>query len=148
VECAPAHLEAGHAAGDVDVGPRSAHLYLGPGWSLERRERTGEPQEITFAQALTERAIISVSLPTRAVAIVLRASAPRGEGPQAIRVDVDGRLATTLEPPSGINGYSDLVITVPANPARPPISEVKLTFDAGDRDNFVFKLDRLSVRER
>jgi hypothetical protein len=132
---------------DVDVGPRSAHLYLGPGWSLERRERTGGSQEVTFAQALTERAIISVSLPARALEVVLRASSPRGEGPRAIRVDVDGTPAATLKP-SGPGGYGDLVIPVSANAARPPVSEVTLHFDRGDREDFVFKLDRLSVRER
>jgi hypothetical protein len=133
--------------GDVDLGPRAANLYLGPGWSLERRERIADSHEITFVQALTPRTIISVSLPRTAAEIVLRASSPSDANLRSIRVEVDGKPAPPLLP-TGSNGYSDLVITVPANPARPAVSEVALHFDAGGRDEFVFKLDRLRVRLR
>ena len=76
---------------DVDAGSRSGNLYLGPGWSLERRERTSGSGEMTFVQPLTNRAIISASLPTRAVELVLRASSPADAGPRSLRVQVDGR---------------------------------------------------------
>ena len=59
---------------EVDLGPRGGNPYAGPGWSLERRETAPDSQPITFVQALTTRAVISVSLPARATEVVLRAS--------------------------------------------------------------------------
>ena len=44
---------------DVDLGPRRANSFAGPGWSLERRETVADSQPITFVQALTARAVIS-----------------------------------------------------------------------------------------
>jgi hypothetical protein len=130
---------------DVDVGPRSGNLYLGPGWSLERREQANGSGDITFAQALTNRAMISASLPSRAVELVLRAASPADAGPRSIRVDVDGRpVAAPALSESG--RYHDLVIRIQPDPSRPPVSEITLHFDSGGRDTFVFKLDRLMIR--
>ena len=130
---------------DVDAGPRSGNLYLGPGWSLERREPTGGAGEITFVQPLTNRVIISASLPSKAVELVLRASSPADTGPRSVRVDVDGRPSGQSSL-SGPDGYRDIAIPIPHDAARPPISEITLHFDSGGRDGFVFKLDRLIVR--
>jgi hypothetical protein len=132
-------------ARDVDAGPRTGNLYLGPGWSLERRERSSNASDITFVEPLTNRAMISASLPTRAVELVLRASSPEATGPQSMRVDVDGRPA--VQPNlSGPEGYRDIVISIPQNTSRPPVSTITLHFDNGGREAFVFKLDRLTIR--
>lgn len=128
----------------VDAGPRSGNLYLGPGWSLERRESSGAG-EVTFVQPLTIRAIISASLPARAVDLVLRASSPPPEGPRALRVDVDGRQAGHRSL-TAAGGYHDVTISLPPDSSRPPVSEITLHFDSGGRDSFVFKLDRISVK--
>ena len=132
------------ASREVDVGERAGNNYLGPGWSLERRENAPGSQ-ITFAQALTNRAIISVSLPTRATEVVLRASSPADSGPRSIRADVDGRPAGQLSLPPG-DGYRDIVLQVPADASRPAVSDITLHFDSGGREDFVFKLDRLTIR--
>lgn len=129
---------------EVDLGPRTGNYYMGPGWSLERRE-TADDREVTFVQALTARAIISASLPASAVQLVLRASAPAGAGPTSIRVDVDGKPAGQPDL-TGPDGYRDIVIAVPPDASRPPVSHITLYFDAGGRDDFVFKLDRLTIR--
>ncbi len=73
---------------DVDAGSRAGNLYLGPGWSLERRESTGDSGEVTFVQPFTKRAVISASLPTRAVELVLRAAVADGR-----RAAIDCRLS-------------------------------------------------------
>jgi hypothetical protein len=132
-------------AREVDAGARTGNLYLGPGWSLERREQSGDSGEVTFVQALTSRAIISASLPARAAELVLRASSPAETGPRSIRVDVDGRPAGQPRLPGG-DGYGDIAISIPQDPSRPPISEITLHFDSGGGDDFVFKLDRLMVK--
>ena len=130
---------------DVDLGPHTGNYYLGPGWSLERRESGGNSQEITFVQALTVRAVISAALPAAAVQLVLRASSPAEAGPRSISVDVDGWPA--VQPNlMGPDGYRDIVIALPPDPSRPPISNITLRFDAGGRSDFVFKLDRLTIR--
>jgi len=133
------------AGRDVDLGPRTGHAYLGPGWSLERRESAAGSKEITFAQALTNRAIISVSLPANAVEVVLRASSPADSGPRSIQAEVDGRTAAHVSVPGG-DGYRDFVIAIPADSSRPAISTITLHFEAGGREDFVFKLDRLTMR--
>jgi hypothetical protein len=130
--------------GDVDFGPRTGNSYLGPGWSLERREASNSG-EITFAQALTTRAIISASLPARAVQLVLRASSPAASGPRSINVELDGRPASQANT-AGAEGYRDISLALPADPSRPPISQITLYFDTGGRPDFVFKLDRLTIR--
>ena len=128
----------------VDAGPRSGNPYLGPGWSLERRE-SSDAGEVTFVQPLTIRAIISASLPADAVELVLRASSPPPEGARSIRVDVDGRPAGQRALKQ-VDGYQDITISLPPDPSRPQVSEITLHFDGGGRDTFVFKLDRLSVK--
>jgi hypothetical protein len=132
-------------ARDVDAGSRAGNVYLGPGWSLEKRERAGDAGEINFVQALTNRAIISASLPARAVQLVLRASSPPETGARALRAEVDGRPAgqTNL---AGQAGYRDIAIAIPDDPSRPPVSTITLHFDSGGRGTFDFKLDRLSVK--
>jgi hypothetical protein len=129
---------------DVDFGPRSGNYYLGPGWSLEKRE-TIDGSPITFVQALTPRAIISASLPTRAVEMVLRASSPANVGPRAVRVDIDGHTVAHVALP-GRDGYRDIAIPVPNDPSRPPISEITLHFDARGTTGFIFKADRMAIR--
>jgi hypothetical protein len=134
-------------AREVDAGLRTGNVYLGPGWSLEKRESAGDSGELTFVQALTRRAIISASLPAQAVELVLRASSPADGGPQSISVEVDGRPAARVNP-GGRDGYRDLIIAIPADPARPQISQIALQFDSPGRDAFIFKLDRLIIRDR
>jgi hypothetical protein len=129
---------------DIDLGPRTGNYYMGPGWSLERRETAGD-REITFVQALTSRAIISVSLPATAVQLALLASAPSDTGPKSIRVDIDGKPAGEVNL-GGAVGYHDVIIAVPPDPSRPPVSQIALHFDAGGRDDFIFKLDRMTIR--
>jgi hypothetical protein len=129
---------------NVDFGPRSGNYYLGPGWSLERRESAGG-SEITFVQALTHRAIISTSLPTRAVGLILRASSRSATGPLAIRASIDGGSPALVNLPVR-EGYRDIVIPVPPDPSRPAISEITLQFDSGGRAGFVFNVDRMIVR--
>jgi len=136
------------ASRDVDLGPRRpGNYYLGPGWSFERREATTGSGEVTFVQPLTNRAFLSASLPPGAVDLVLRASSPPAGELQAIGVEVDGRPAARLNP-SGPEGYRDMVIAVPSDPARPAVSQIALQFESGGRDAFVFKLDRLMIRDR
>jgi hypothetical protein len=129
---------------DVDFGPRSGNYYLGPGWSLEKRE-TIDGSTITFVQALTARAIISASLPTRAAQMVLRASSPAGIGPRAVRVDIDGHTAAQLVLVRQ-DGYRDISIPIPPDPSRPPVSEITLHFDTGTTTDFIFKADRMAIR--
>lgn len=129
---------------EVDLGPRTGNSYAGPGWSLERRE-SGNDSETTFIQALTTRAILSASLPTSAVHLVLRASAPPATGPRAVRIDVDGRLAGE-QTIATRDGYRDMVFAIPEDTSRPAVSTITLHFDNGGRDDFVFKLDRLTIR--
>ena len=129
---------------EVDLGPRTGNYYAGPGWSLERRE-TGHGSNTTFLQALTKRAILSASLPKNAVQLVLRASAPAATGPRAIRIDIDGRPAGE-EMIMARDGYQDIVFAIPADTSRPTVSTMTLHFNIGDRDDFVFKLDRLTIR--
>ena len=130
---------------DVDLGPRTGNYYLGPGWSLEKLEGAGDAQQTTFVQALTNRAIIGVSLPASAAALVLRAESPPETGPRSIAIDVDGRPVATSNP-AARRGYADISISIPADPARPPVSHITLRFDNGGRPDFVFKLDRLTVK--
>ena len=132
-------------ARDVDLGPRTGNYYLGPGWSLERREAAGNAQPTTFVQALTNRVIIAASLPANAAELVLRASSPPDAGPRAIHVGVDGRPIATLNPPAR-DGYGDIAVSIPQDASRPRISQITLRFDAGGRPDFVFKLDRLTIR--
>ena len=132
-------------AREVDAGPRAGNVYLGPGWSLEKRERAGDAGEISFVQALTNRAIISASLPRRAVQLVLRASSPPESGPRSVRAEVDGRPAGQADL-AGADGYRDITIAIPDDPSRPPVSTITLHFDSGGRGTFDFKLDRFTIQ--
>ena len=96
-------------------------------------------------RAVANRAIIAASLPTSAVELVLRASSPAATGPRSMRVDVDGQPAGQPNL-SGPDGYRDIVISIPQNTSRPPVSEITLHFDSGGRESLVFKLDRLIIR--
>jgi hypothetical protein len=130
---------------DVDLGPRTGNYYLGPGWSLERREAAANSQEMTFVQPLTNRAVVFASLPAGASELVLRASSPAETGARSIRANVDGQ--PVAKPISTIqNGYGDIAIPIPPAPARPAVSTITLQFDTGGRPDFVFKLDRLTIR--
>ena len=129
---------------DVDVGPRSAHRYLGPGWSFEQRERTDDGTEITFARALTRKVVVYASLPAGAADVVLRASAAPGPAPEAVIAEIDGRHTQKLVTP-GARGYRDLSLNIPADSARHSISQIVLDLQ-GAGGVPVFKLDRIWVR--
>ncbi|RPI55069.1 MAG: hypothetical protein EHM55_08965 [Acidobacteria bacterium] len=133
-------------ARDIDVGPREAHRYLGPGWSFEQREHASGGDEVTFARPATPKAVIFASLPAGAVELVLRASTSAGPASAVVRVVVDGRETARLEVEGA--AYRDYPVRIPADSARPSISEITLHLE-GDRDETpVFKLDRLTIRER
>ncbi len=131
-------------AGDIDVGPRAAHRFLGPGWSFEERERSAGGAEVTYARPVTSKAVIFVSLPKGSVELVLRASAAPGPMPERVGVSLEGRELTRLT--MNATGYQDLTIRIPADPIRPAISEIVL--DLGERNGQLplFKLDRLIIR--
>jgi hypothetical protein len=130
---------------DVDVGPREAHQYLGPGWSFERRERVGN-EDVTFAQAVTRKVVVFATLPGTPVRVVLRASTSPGATPDAVGVSVDGQLIATLR--SNAGAYSDFAVDIPANPSRPAISEITLDLRGSGGGVPVFKLDRLQIQAR
>ncbi len=129
---------------DVDIGPREAHRYLGPGWSFEQRERASEGDEVTFARALTPKAVLYASLPAGAVDIVLRASASPASPPVSVNVQVDGKATSQLK----IDGesYRDLLVNVPADSTRPHVSEITLHVQSVTTDVPAFKLDRMIIR--
>ncbi len=128
---------------DVDVGPREAHQYLGPGWSFERRERSGN-EDVTFAQAVTPKVVIYATLPASPVRLVLRASTSPGSAPDAISVSIDSQTIATLRSESSV--YRDLSLDIPANSSRPTISEITLHLQATAIGVPVFKLDRMSIQ--
>jgi hypothetical protein len=128
-------------SGDIDVGPRTANRHLGPGWSFELREPT---DGITFVRPVTKRAVLYASLPSAATDVVLRASSPNTGSTYSISAEVDGRPAPFADPGGG-DGYREMSIRVPADPARPSISQITLQFDTGD-DPIPFKLDRITIR--
>jgi hypothetical protein len=129
-------------ARDIDVGPREAHRFLGPGWSFEQHERGSE--EVTFSRALTQRVVLFASLPAGPVELVLRASTSPGPAPASINVLVDGRQTARLAGDG--SGYRDLAVRIPADAARPSISEITLQLEGGGDEVPVFKLDRVAVR--
>jgi hypothetical protein len=128
---------------EIDVGPREAHRYLGPGWSFEQREPASGGGEVTFARPVTPKAVIFVSLAKEAAEIVFRASASPGPAASGITVIVDGREAARLAIDG--SGYRDLPVKIPADPARPSISEITLHLE-GSGTLPVFKLDRILIR--
>lgn len=129
-------------ASRVDVGPRDAHRFLGPGWSFEGRERTGSG-EVTFARMVTKRAVLFASLGAGAVELIFHASAPGGVAP-TLRVSVDGHEVGQFGV-SARAGYSAYPVRVPAVPFRPAISEITLQF-APDEGNLELRVDRFDVK--
>ena len=125
---------------EIDVGPRDAHRYLGPGWSFEKREPDGG-SDLTYAQAITPKVVIYSSLPSSAVQFVMRASTAPGPEPESIAVNVDGREVATVK--AAGNGYRELSVNVPADPRRPTISEITLHLRGTGTP--MFKLDRLRI---
>ena len=134
-------------AREVDIGARSGSAYVGPGWTVGQRESVDQSGAVTFVRALTRQAVLFASLPAAAGEIVLRAAWPADRAPRSVGVDIDGRTAARLNLSNG-NGYRDLSIAVPADPARPSISHITLRFETDDPGRFVFKLDRLAIRGR
>jgi hypothetical protein len=130
---------------DIDVGPRDAHRYLGPGWSFEERERTASGGEVTFARAVTPNAVVYASLPRTAVELVIRASSSPGPGPVSIGVRVEGHETAKLTLDGSV-GYQDLSVRIPADPQRPAISEIGLHLTSVANEGPVFKLDRMLIR--
>ena len=129
--------------GNIDVGPRDAHRYLGPGWSFEQRERTPGGDEVTFARALTPKVVLYASLPAGAADLVLRASASPASPPVVVDVGVDGTTVAQLKIDSEM--YRDLLVSVPGDTARPHVSEITLHVRSTDALP-VFKLDRVSLK--
>ena len=130
---------------DIDVGPREAHRYLGPGWSFGQHEPAGSGGEVTFAQAVTVKSVLYASLPVGAINIILRASSSPGPAPDWLTVQVDGRHIAKVKTDG--NGYRELPVRVPPDAARPAISEITLSFESGASTGVpVFKLDRISLR--
>lgn len=131
-------------ARDIDVGPREAHRYLGPGWGFEQRERGGEDEDVTFARPVTPKAVIFVSLPAGAAELRLRAALSPDTASQPVSVSVDGRPAARFD----VNGssYLDYPVKIPADSSRPSISEITLQLEGSGDPLPLFKLDRISVR--
>ena len=125
---------------DIDVGPREAHRYLGPGWSFGKQEQAGG-SDVTYAQAVTPKVVIYASLPGSPVQLVMRASSEPGPVPESIAVSVNGREVATVRPAD--NGYGELSVNVPADPRRPTISEI--TVHLHGTGTPMFKLDRLRI---
>ena len=130
---------------DVDVGPREAHRYLGPGWSFGQHEPAGAAGEVTFAQQVTAKAVLYASLPPGPVDVVLRASSSPGPAPEWLNVQVDGHQISKMKVDGG--GYRDLSVRIPPDSGRPSISEITLHLEGGSSDVPVFKLDRMVIRQ-
>jgi hypothetical protein len=134
-------------ARDVDVGVRSAsaNAHLGPGWLHGQTESVEADGDITFSRAATRQAVLFATLPTGTGEVILRAMSPAEDGPRAIDVDIDGRSTARLDVPRQA-AYQNISIKVPTDSQRPPISQITLTFHTDKATQFIFKLDRLSVR--
>jgi hypothetical protein len=131
---------------DIDVGPREAHRYLGPGWSFGQREPSGTGGEVTFAQPVTAKAVLFASLPAGPVDLVLRASSSPVPAPAWLNVDVDGHQLSKMQLEG--DGYRDVSVRIPADPGRPSISEITLHLESGSSNVPVFKLDRIDIKPR
>ena len=129
---------------DIDVGPREAHRYLGPGWSFEQHERDADGAAVTFARPVTPRTVIFASLPRGPAELVLRASTAPRHAPESIDVLVDGRQTAMLMMEG--SDYRDLPVSIPADPGRPSISEITLQLKGAVDETPVFRLDRISIR--
>ena len=129
-------------ASRVDIGPRDAHRFLGPGWSFGGREQIGSG-EVTFATMVTKRAVMFASLGTGPVELIFRAAALRGDAP-TLRLSVDGQDAGQFTV-SARSGYSDYRVRLPALPLRPVISEITLHAPP-DQENPEIRVDRFEVK--
>ena len=134
-------------AGDLDFGEGRNTAHLGPGWSRGTQESLADKEEISFVRGLSERAVIFVSLPPGAVELVAHLSAPEDGGLESIEVAIDGRNIARWHPLAR-NGYRDYLASIPADPARPPITRINFHFDAPTTDDFLVKVDRISFRTR
>ena len=132
------------ASRDVDAGVPSGNPHLGPGWTAGQRESAEPFRDVTFVRAASRRALLFASLPATRHRIVLRAGWPADRAARAVGVGVDGSPVVRLNLPSTA-GYRDLTIDVPADPARPPLSQITLQFETENTDSFVFRLDRLGI---
>ena len=131
---------------EIDVGPREAQRYLGPGWSFGQNEPADGSGEVTFAQAVTAKAVLYASLPAGRVNVVLRGASSPGSAPDILNVQVDGRQISKLK--MGGDGYRDLSVSIPPDAERPTISEITLHLEGGGSDTPVFKLDRIVIQPR
>jgi hypothetical protein len=129
---------------DIDVGPRDAHRYLGPGWSFGQSEPAGTSGEVTFSRQVTAKAVLFVSLPTGAVNVVLRASSSPGPAPAQLSVRVDGHQTSQMKLEG--SSYRDMSFRIPPDAQRPSISEITLHLEGGSGDVPVFKLDRIVIQ--
>ena len=131
-------------ASDIDFGRGSDTTYLGPGWSPEYEEWIPGEGMVSFVRGVSGRAVIFASLPQEAVALVTRLSATDG-GLESIHVAVDGH---EVERWGSLDrdGYQDYSASIPADPARPPISTITFHFNAPTTDRFLVQLDRIRFR--
>ena len=82
------------------------------------------------------------SLPSTTGASI--ASLPNG-GLESIHVGLDGRSIDRWRPGKR-HGYLNYIARLPPDPERRHISTITLQFDASTADDFIAKLDRISIR--
>ncbi len=131
---------------EVDLGPRGGNPYAGPGWSLERREADGDSQQIDLcAGAHQPRHHLAASLPTAAAELVLRASSRWAQDrKRCTSMSMAGPSRHSIPQPVTATETSSLPFRPIRRGRRSAISRCVST--AGDRPDFVFKLDRLTIR--
>jgi hypothetical protein len=127
---------------NLDVGLRESQRFLGPGWSFGRTE-PADAGGVTYATPMTKRAVIFASLPPARLQLTFKVAS---SVPQSVLLEVDGREAARIQTAGG-NTYTDQHVSVPAG-THPRVSELTLSFDANERGQLDFKLDRLLVQTR
>ena len=133
--------------GNIDFGDGRNTAYLGPGWSRATQESIADKKETSFVFGISEQAVIFVSLPPDAVELVAHLSVPEDGGLESINVAVEGRVVANWRSLDR-DGYRDYSTSIPADPARPPISRITFAFDAPTTDDVLVKLERISFRTR
>jgi hypothetical protein len=133
--------------GDIDFGDGRNTAYLGPGWSRATQESAGEKEATSFVFGISRQAVIFVSLPPDPVELVARMASPEDGQLNTVEVAVDGEQVAQWSP-QGRTAYQDYSTLIPADPARPPISQITLTFESPTVVDAHVKLEGFSVRAR